>query len=151
MRTKSLYYITHIDNLPSIVKHGILSHESVEAENVQGISMFNRKADKKENVKRKSRTVPEICEKNLLHYANLFFQPRNPMMYRAIFESGAEKLAVLEIANTILEEPGVVITDGDAANETTQFYPSSVKKKIPQQLWTTIKSEWWKEWRRIKT
>ena len=145
MRTKSFYYITHIDNLPSIIKHGILSHERIGIENVQGISMFKRQKDKKENVSRKSKTVPKICGNNLLHYANLFFQPRNPMMYRAILESNAEKLAVLEVDNTILGEPGVVITDGNAANETTQFYLPSVEKKIPQQLWTIIKSEWWKQ------
>ena len=145
MRTESFYYITHIDNLPSIIKHGILSHESIKAENVQGLSMFKRKTDEKENVTRKSKTVSKICGKNLLHYANLFFQPRNPMMYRAILESNAEKFAVLEIDNTILGEPGVVITDGDATNETTQFYVPSEETKILQQQWTTIKSEWWKE------
>lgn len=67
------------------------------------------------------------------------------MMYRAVFENAKEKLVVLEIANTILEEPGVIITDGDAANETTQFYLPSEEKKILQQQWTAIKSEWWKE------
>ena len=145
MRTESLYYITHIDNLPSIVKQGILSHKSVEAENVQGISMFKRKKDKNENAKRKSKTLPKICGKNLLHYANLFFQPRNPMMYRATFESDTEKLAVLEIDNTVLGESGVVITDGDATNETTQFYLASEETKISQQQRTIIKNEWWKE------
>lgn len=143
--TKSLYYITHIDNLPSIMKQGILSHETVEAENVQELSMFKRKKDKTENAKRKSKTLPKICDKNLLHYANLFFQPRNPMMYRAIFENGKEKLAVLEIAGTILNEPDVVITDGDATNETTQFYLPSEAMKMSKQQWTIIKSEWWKE------
>ena len=67
------------------------------------------------------------------------------MMYRAILESNAEKLAVLEVDNTILGEPGVVITDGNATNETTQFYVPSEEKKILQQQWATIKSEWWKE------
>ena len=145
MRTENLYYITHIDNLSSIIKHGILSQESIEAENIQRISMFKRKRDEKENIKRKSETAPTNCGKPLLHYANLFFQPRNPMMYRAIFESGAESLAVLAIANTILEKPGGVITDGNATNETTQFHLSSEKTKIPQQQWTIIKNEWWKE------
>ena len=145
MRTKSFYYITHIDNLPSIIKHGILSHERIGIENVQGISMFKRQKDKKENVSRKSKTIPKICGNNLLHYANLFFQPRNPMMYRAILESNAEKLAVLEVDNTILGEPRVVITDGNATNGTTQFYIPSEETKILQQQWATIKSEWWKE------
>ena len=145
MRTKSFYYITHIDSLPSIIKSGIFSHERAEAENVRKISMFKRKRDEKENIKRKSETVPKVSEKNLLHYANLCFQPRNPMMYRAIFESSAEKLAVLEVDNTVLGESGVVITDGDATNETTQFYLASEETKISQQLRTIIKNEWWKE------
>ena len=145
MRAENLYYITHIDNLSSIIKRGILSHERIEVENAQRISMFKKKKDKEENIKRKGGVVPEICRKNLLSYANLFFQPRNPMMYRAVFENGKERLAVLEIANTVLEEPGVIITDGDATNETTQFYLPSEKTKILQQQWTAIKSEWWKE------
>ena len=145
MRPKSFYYITHIDNLPSIIKHGILSHKRIGIEKVQGISMFKRKTDEKEDVSRKSKTVPKICGKNLLHYANLFFQPRNPMMYRAIVDRGAEKFVVLEVANQILGQPGVVITDGNATNETTQFYVPSKKTKISQQQWTIIKNEWWKE------
>ena len=145
MRTENLYYITHIHNLSSIIKHGILSQESIEAGNVQGISMFKRKGDEKKNIKRKSEIVLPNCEKIFLHYANLFFQPRNPMMYRAIFENGIENLAVLEIANTILEEPGVVITDGNATSKTTQFHLSAEKTEIPQQQWRIIKNEWWKE------
>ena len=145
MRTESLYYITHIDNLSSIIKRGILSHERIEVEDVQRTSMFKWKKDKNKNISRKSKIVPKVCGKNLLHYANLFFQPRNPMMYRAVFENAKEKLVVLEFAYTILEEPGVIITDGDAANETTQFYLPAEEKKILQQQWTAIKSEWWKE------
>ncbi|MBM3118163.1 MAG: DUF4433 domain-containing protein [Chloroflexi bacterium] len=33
-RAKGLYYITHINNVPSILKSGILSHERVEKENI---------------------------------------------------------------------------------------------------------------------
>lgn len=145
MSTKSFYYITHIDNLPSIIRHGILSQKRVGIENTQGISMFKRQKDKKENISRKRKTVPKICGNNLLHYANLFLQPRNPMMYRTVFENSGEKLAVLEVDNTILEESGVVITDGNATSETTQFYVPSEKTKIAQQHWTIIKNEWWKE------
>ncbi len=145
MRTKSFYYITHIDNLPSILKYGIFSHESIKVANVQEISMFKKKKDREENIKRKSRVVPKICGNNLLHYANLFFQPRNPMMYRAVFESSAEKVVVLEVDNAILGAPRVVITDGNALNETTQFYVPSKETKISQQQWTIIKNEWWKE------
>ena len=141
---RGLYYITHIDNLRSILKRGILSPKSIEAEKGQGMSM-TKETDKKDNIKSKSRTVPEICKKNLLHYANLFFQPRNPMLYRAIFDRGAEKFVVLEVANQILGQPGVVITDGNATNEITRFYVPSKKTKISRQQLTIIKNEWWKE------
>lgn len=34
LRAKELYYITHVENLPSIVELGILSHDRVENENI---------------------------------------------------------------------------------------------------------------------
>ena len=123
MKIKSLYYITHIDNLPSIFKRGILSHERIEAENGQFISMFKGKTDAKNNISKRRKVKPQNGGKNLLGYVNLLFQPRNPMMYRAMFETGEDKLAVLEIADTVLNEPGVIITDGNATDELTQFYP----------------------------
>ena len=31
---KGLYYITHIDNIPSILENGILSHEKIRAADI---------------------------------------------------------------------------------------------------------------------
>ena len=28
---RNLYYITHLDNVPSILRHGILSHEEIQS------------------------------------------------------------------------------------------------------------------------
>jgi O-acetyl-ADP-ribose deacetylase (regulator of RNase III) len=144
MKIKSLYYITHIDNLPSIFKRGILSHERIEAENGQFISMFKGKTDAKNNISKRRKVKPQNGGKNLLGYVNLLFQPRNPMMYRAMFETGEDKLAVLEIADTVLNEPGVIITDGNATDELTQFYPGIQGLKRLQQQGRIIQSEWWK-------
>lgn len=123
MKIRSLYYITHIDNLPSIFENGILAHERIEAENGQFISMFKGKTDAKNNISKRGKIKPQDSEENLLGYANLLFQPRNPMMYRAIFETGKDKLAVLEIADTVLNEQGIIIADGNATDELTRFYP----------------------------
>ena len=142
---RALYYITHIDNLSSIFKRGILSHERVETEGVQFISTFKGRMDAKKDINKRRRIKPEKNKKNLLNYANLFFQPRNPMMHRAIFETGEDKLAVLEIADTVLNEPEVFITDGNATNELTQFYPGIQGLKRLQQQGRIIQSEWWKK------
>ena len=31
---RSLYYITHVENLPSILRHGILSHGQIESQGI---------------------------------------------------------------------------------------------------------------------
>ena len=145
MKIKSLYYITHIDNLPSIFERGILSAKRIETEKTQFISMFKGKTDVKNNINKRVRVKPQNGGKSLLNYANLFFQPRNPMMYRAIFETGEDKLAILEIANTILNESGLLIADGNAVDKLTQFYSSTQGLKKLQQQWKVVQNEWWKK------
>ena len=142
MKLKSLYYITHVDNLPSIFQQGILSYERIETEKVGSISIFN---PTNKNTNKRRKISPQNNRKNLLNYANLFFQPRNPMMYRAIFEKSANQLAVLEVAATVLNEPETIIADGNATDELTQFYPGIQGLKKLQQQEKIIRSEWWKK------
>ena len=85
---KALYYITHIDNLPSILEKGILSHERIEDDQVQTARIYNTDIV---NI-RKEKNTPN--QKSLWSYANLYFQARNPMMYRVVHEKGARDLAV---------------------------------------------------------
>ena len=139
MKINSLYYITHIDNLRSIFERGIFSYEGIGTDS---ISIFN---PTKKNTEKKREIKPQNNQKNLLNYANLFFQPRNPMMYRAIFENSENKLAVLEVAATVLNEPGIVIADGNATDELTQFYPVIQGLKKLRQQEKIIRSEWWKK------
>ena len=69
-----LFNIQSIDNIPSIIKYGILSNET--ASQIQHTSI----------------AMPEIQERRehviipngmLLHkYANVYFDPKNPMLYK---------------------------------------------------------------------
>ena len=88
---KNLYYITHIDNLPSILERGILSHERIEEEGVQPTRIYNTDIVNR----RRGKNTPD--QKSLWSYANLYFQPRNPMMYRVVHEKGAKGLAVISV------------------------------------------------------
>jgi len=38
---RSLYYITHIQNLPSILEHGILSHAEVERRGIEPATAYD--------------------------------------------------------------------------------------------------------------
>ena len=64
----SLYYITHIDNLPSILDKGILAHAKIEELNVSSTPIYNIDIVSK----RKDKFTPD--GKSLWDYANLYFQ-----------------------------------------------------------------------------
>lgn len=69
-----LYNITHIDNLHSILRKGILSHNRVNKLGLDCEKIWDSSVQKI----RESKRVPSG---NKLHdYANLYFNPRNAMM-----------------------------------------------------------------------
>ena len=127
-----LHYITPIENLDSILRRGILSHNragrlghhSVALESVQDI--------------RRGKSVPGGS--TLHSYANLYFHARNPMMYRLI-HNGYDSLVVLRVSAEVLDIHNTVVTDGNAATYGTRFYPS------PEGLChldpTLIFAMWW--------
>ena len=134
---RELFYITHIENIPSILEKGILSHERIAAECVHSAAIY----DKDIATRRSRKTTPD--GKNLWAYTNLYFQPRNPMMYRVVHEIGKANLAVVGIDKKVLFQPDVFITDGNAANKPTQFYVQSAGLRMLQQQWAVVRKEWW--------
>ena len=135
----NLYYITHVDNLPSILENGILSHQKIEEEGMQPARIYNTEIVNR----RKEKNTPD--RKSLWSYANLYFQPRNPMMYRVVNEKEkrAKDLAIVSVTIKVLQTPGVFITDGNAANDPTQFYTPTDGLKMIRQQWKIVQSEWW--------
>jgi O-acetyl-ADP-ribose deacetylase (regulator of RNase III) len=136
---KSLFYITHVENVPSILKHGILSHGLVEARGIPFTPIYDTAIVSN----RKGKSTPD--RKSLWEYANLYFQPRNPMMYRVVHEKSKRDLAVVGIKPGVLQLPNVIITDGNAANNPTLFFKSNDGLKVIEDQWKLIQSEWWNE------
>ena len=129
-----LHYITPIDNLPSISRLGILSHKRA--------GRIEHKSVAKEAIQqlRAGKRVPGGL---LLHeYVNLYICARNPMLFKR--KNCHRDLCVLQISTDVLDLPGVVITDGNAAAKSayTRFYPAPGglsnldKKSIFARYWT---------------
>lgn len=133
-----LFYITHVENLPSIVKHGILSHSQVEAKKIPYKAIYDTEIVNN----RKEKVTP--TGKSLWDYANVYLQPRNPMMYRVVHEKGRKNLAVVAIRPDILNGKEVLLTDGNAANGPTRFYQVSDGLKVIQDQWSVIQAEYWR-------
>lgn len=113
-RVEELHYITPIRNLPSIMQRGILSKMRADPLNPRSV------ADPDVQSIRALKMVPQ--GRPLHQYVNLYFDARNPMMYKRLSERN--DIAVVRVAPDVLDMTGVVIADGNAASSGTIFYPS---------------------------
>ena len=106
-----LHYITPIDNLPSILEHGILSHHQVAARQHVSVAM---------QAVQDRRALKVIPGGRRLHeYANLYICARNPMMF--LRRAQHESLCVLSVSPEVLDIAGTVITDQNAASDYVRF------------------------------
>ena len=106
-----LQFITHIDNLASILEHGILSHNQMAARQHVSVAM------QAVQDRRSQKVVPG--GRPLHDYANLYICARNPMMF--VRRGQHENLCVLSISSTVLDIPGTVITDQNAASDYVRY------------------------------
>jgi hypothetical protein len=136
---KCLFYITHVENVPSILANGILSHKLVEAQSIPFTPIYD--AGIVSN--RKDKATPE--RGSLWDYANLYFQPRNPTMYRVVHERTTKNLAVVGVKPSVLQLPHVMIADGNAANNPTRFFSPSQGIKVIEGQWPIIQAEYWND------
>lgn len=140
LKLRGLYYITHIDNLPSIFEKGILCHREIEEKQIKFTPIYNKEIV----ANRKEREVSS--GKNLWDYANLYFQPRNAMLYRVIFFSGVDTkdIIIIGVKNSIIEnKKGVYITTGNAASSLTNIIPYDEAQKYLKSIREKIDREWW--------
>jgi hypothetical protein len=107
-----LGYITGINNLPSIAKLGILSHDRAERLKHDRIDM----AAVQEN--REATLVPP-SHRRLHSYANLYICPRNPML--SVRRGIHDRICVLRVQPAILDMAGVVVTDQNAGGHYRRF------------------------------
>jgi hypothetical protein len=129
-----LFYLTHIENLDSIMERGILSHSKAQSLPHKRIDMFEVQE------RRRTKSIPGG---RLLHeYANLYFSARNPMLYKRKDEH--KDICVLRISIEVLKIPGVVLATGNAASDYISFYPPESgierldRKLVFAKNWTDV-------------
>ena len=138
-----LHYITHVDNIPSIMERGILSRHRVgRLQVVHPVSV----ADPEVLRRRAERWIPKGLRLN--RYVNLFFNARNAMLFKLIRNPDAanrvnpENLAILRVHSSILDLPDVVITEINAAADVApRWY--KVEEGLARLDEEEIFTEWW--------
>lgn len=129
---KELHFITYIQNVPSILKIGILSHK--RSQNID----FCDISEKGVQERRERKKIPGI-NKYLHDYANLYFDAHNPMLSARRTEN--DDICVLRIDKAILDIEGIIITDQNAAREcwfktVAEGLPLLNKEEIYATYWT---------------
>lgn len=108
-----LHFIAPIANVPSIIKHGILSHT------LACKIVHNSVAMPEIQERRKNKQIPGA--RTLHDYANLYFDAHNPMLSKC--RERNDEICVLRIDATVLDSPGVIIADRNASSDWVRLSP----------------------------
>lgn len=114
-RVTEFQCIMPLENIPSVLKHGILSNERAAKLPHRSVAM------QEVQERRDFKQVPRGLK--LHQYANLYFHARNPMMYKR--KADAADLCVLCVSLDILKVEGVVLADCNASSNYVRFLPPS--------------------------
>lgn len=134
---RNLYCITYMDNVPSIVRHGILSHGEIQRMGLAFTAIYDT-----DIVSRRSQiSVPD--GRTLWSFASLYFQPRNPMVYRVAIERGADQLAVVAVKTNVLARPDVMLANGNAAHRSTIIVPAPERDQFIKEIADIRNLTWW--------
>jgi hypothetical protein len=121
-----LYYITHIDNLASILKNGILSHNRIKNKKIDHEQIYDPAIQEI----RKNKRLPN--GKRLHDYANLYFNARNAMMYKR--KDIHREICILIVDPKILNATYVVISDMNASSGYARFYTADELNMLDEDL-----------------
>ncbi len=121
------------------MERGILSHAEVERLNIAFTPIY----DAQIVANRQQRTTPD--GNSLWEFANLYFQPRNPMLYRVVHEGKSKNIVVLAVKPQVLDLSRF-ITIGNAASPMSEILPKDegLQKLRSKEIWTMIQNDWWR-------
>jgi len=159
-----LMYMTHIDNIPSILKEGLLSYNTVSTRSVSHTSIADPKIQRRRG--RSSCIVDgNIKQLDIHDFVPMFIAKHTPMQYvittsaptkgRYAIVRNEDLIFFLIEPTKVLQAPGMLIANGNAAANSTRFF--STPSGLSEIDWDTIASpneypqcyDW--EWKRCKS
>lgn len=145
LKISYLYHMTHIDNLESILAHGILSHDN----------KFKQVDISNQEVNSRRKNIEPLYHRSIHSYVPFYFNPKNAMLY--VQKEKQHDIVILAVNRSLLfacnnkTNKNVIFTDGNASSHETKFY-----NELPALYnldWNCIHDEHWtnhNDGRRIK-
>lgn len=136
---RGLYYITHIDNVPSILRGGIFCHERIKEEKIEYTRIYN------EEIVANRKDIQTPDGRTLWKFANLYFQARNPMLYSVKHKKPVSEIAIISVRPEILDRLDIYVSTGNAAHSSSEILPSGEGRKRLRKIIKDTMLEYWKE------
>ena len=93
---------------------------------------------------RKGIVVPD--GRTLWAFANLYFQPRNAMMYRVVHEKDVDEIAIIAVRRETMDREDTFFTTGNAAHSQSDILErADAKSVLGPIVKDAVTREWWKE------
>jgi len=123
----SLDHMTHIDNLDSIFKHGLLAHNNP----YKNIDISNKEVNNRRGARE------NIYGRKIHDYVPFYFNPRNAMMYR----NKDRDIVILAFDKKLLLQKNVLFTNKNASTNNAIFYNNI--KDLDKIRWDMVASDSW--------
>lgn len=139
-KSRHIYQFTHLDNLPEILQHGLLSYNEKDRRGISHISIASESIQDR----RAGMDVPTGPGGVVHDYVPFYFCSRSPMLLSVVNAKNVDQLYLLYLGVPIdvLDSPDVVFTNASANTATPPtFYsdPSDLKHLD----WANIDSKKW--------
>jgi hypothetical protein len=142
-KVKYAYHMAHIGQVRSIAELGLLSKDDVDARSVRyqdiALESAQGRRDRRKVVASADGSDATIRHLGIHAMASLYFNPRNPMMYRR----KEERLCIFAVAipRVINGSRRFCFSDGNlASHHTKSYYDPSDLDRIP---WDLVRSDRW--------
>ena len=136
-----LYHLTHINNLPSIIKRKSLwSHSRIKTHEIS----YNDVANQDVQTRRERTKIPVGMCGSLHDYVPFYFAPRSPMLYVINRQHTSQQEMVYFMTNTTTIQQhcsDFVFTDAHAIRRLTNFYTEL--KDLDKIDWTIMRAPVW--------
>lgn len=143
----TLCHFTHIDNLDSILKEGLLSEEEVAKRKIKHISI----ADEKVKARRKEKMVYlrsyynwyDKIKKTIWQCVPLYISVKNPMLYKVLhgYKISPENIVMIQVDTLKVIKKHYCFFDGNAASDFSKEY---IKLDNLENLdWSIIRAPTW--------
>jgi len=122
---KGFYHMTHFDNLESVLKYGLYSHNHVYSNKMISVDISNQ------TIQNERDRIESVYGRNIQDYVPLYINPQNPMMDSDKVQNYGTNIVLLEIISHILvQEEYTLFSDGNAAQKQTNFYHNQIEMEI---------------------